>query len=304
MFTAKQILGKVAITIEEDYWSRFKYYDKLVIVEKENSGLYISRKPVPPLIEITDRRYWIPFNIVRPESQGGDVTIVQTTGNEQTVVMSQAAVTAEINRLEQLINRYHPAEFNHTVTVSPTRIYKGVNTLITINVATENNQPVDNITVVVSVNGQGRVNRSFNGTSSCTVGYTTNEACEIIVSITKNGVTTSKTISVTERQSVSMLQFYLGLGQTYNDVTNNVSNAHFIGSNNSIVGNYSVAPYGENEYNYLYLIVPQEAEYNRVVMTYEVELEELSNITLQGNAYKVYRSAEEFENTNYNIVIE
>lgn len=304
MFTAKQILGKVAITIEEDYWSRFKYYDKLVIVEKQDSGLYISRKPVPPLVDITNRHYWIPFNIVRPESQGSDVTIVQTTGNNQNVVMSQAAVTEEINRLERLINRYHPAEFNHTVTVSPIRIFSGIPVPINIEVVTENNQIADNINIVVRENGTKRWDVSQANTNNFSTVYLTSHACTVTVTVTKNGMSASKDINVTERQSVNNLQFYLGLGQTDNDVTNNVSNVHIIGSNNSIVGNYSVVPYGANEYNYLYLIVPQEAEYNRVVMTYAVEFEELSNITLQGNTYKVYRSIEEFENTNYNIVIE
>lgn len=303
MFTAKQILGKVAITIEEDYWSRFKCYDKLVIVEKQDSGLYISRKPVPPLVDITNRHYWIPFNIVRPESQGGDITIVQTTGNDPNVVMSQEAVTEQINRLEQLINRYHPADFNHTFTVNPRFVYSGRHTFVQVNVSTENNQPVDNIRIVISKNGTAHIVQSYNNTNSCVYNFQTDEACTVTATITKNGISVSKSIDITEVQAVDNLQFYLGLGQAYNDVINNVSNAHFIGSNNSIVGNYSVAPYGENEYNYLYLIVPQEAEYNRVVMTYAVEFEELSNITLQGNTYKVYRSAEEFENTNYNIVI-
>ena len=304
MFTAKQILGKVAITIEEDYWSRFKCYDKLVIVEKQDSGLYISRKPVPPLVDITNRHYWIPFNIIRPESQGSDVTIVQTTGNDTSVVMSQAAVTAEINRLEQLINRYHPAEFNHNVDVSPTRIFSGILTPISVIVTTENNQPVDNINVVVTQNGTGTWHASENNTNRLAFGFNTRNACTVTVTITKGGVSISKDISITERQSINTLQFYLGLGQDTDDVVNNSSNAHFIGSNNSIIGNYSIVPYGENEYNYLYLIVPQEAEYNRVVMTYAVTFEELNSITLNGNTYKVYRSVEEIENSNYNLVIE
>lgn len=304
MFTAKQILGKVAITIEEDYWSRFKYYDKLVIVEKENSGLYISRKPVPPLVDITNRHYWIPFNIIRSESQESDVTIVQVTGNNPDVVMSQAAVTEQINRLEQLINRYHPADFNHTVNVSPVRIFSGIATPINVEVVTENNQIVDNINIVIRENGVKRWDVSKNNTNSFNTTYLTRNACTVTVTVTKNSMSVSKDINVTEIQTVESLQFYLGLGQTHSDVINNIANAHFIGSNNSIVGNYSVTAYGENEYNYLYLIVPLGAEYNRVVMTYEVEFEELNNIILPGGTYKVYRSVEEIENIDYNLTIE
>lgn len=52
-------LGKVSITVEKDYWNINKCYDKLVVVEKENDGGYLSRKPVPVGISIYNREYWI-----------------------------------------------------------------------------------------------------------------------------------------------------------------------------------------------------------------------------------------------------
>lgn len=59
-------LGKVAVTIEKDYWSINKDYDKLVIVEiKDIFATYISRKPVPAGTVITDRNYWIPFSSLK-----------------------------------------------------------------------------------------------------------------------------------------------------------------------------------------------------------------------------------------------
>ena len=59
-------LGKVAITIEKDYWNINKDYDKLVIVEiKDIFATYISRKPVPAGTVITDRNYWIPFSSLK-----------------------------------------------------------------------------------------------------------------------------------------------------------------------------------------------------------------------------------------------
>jgi hypothetical protein len=68
MLTQKDNLGKVAVTVEKDYWSINKDYDKLTIVEKEGSfGTYISRKPVPAGKELTDRNYWIPFSSLKEE---------------------------------------------------------------------------------------------------------------------------------------------------------------------------------------------------------------------------------------------
>ncbi len=61
-------LGKVAITVEEGYWSIEKDYDKLTVVEKQGIfGTYISRKPVPAGTELTDRKYWIPFSSLKEE---------------------------------------------------------------------------------------------------------------------------------------------------------------------------------------------------------------------------------------------
>lgn len=61
-------LGKVAITVEKDYWDINKDYDKLTVVEKEGIfGTFISRKPVPAGTELTDRNYWIPFSSVKEE---------------------------------------------------------------------------------------------------------------------------------------------------------------------------------------------------------------------------------------------
>lgn len=62
-------LGKVAITIEENYWSNIKDYDKLTIVEAPGNEYktYISRKPVPAGTVLTNRKYWIPFSSLREE---------------------------------------------------------------------------------------------------------------------------------------------------------------------------------------------------------------------------------------------
>ena len=48
-------LGKVSITVEKEY-------NKLVIVENQKTNTtYISRKPVPVGVDITDREYWTPI---------------------------------------------------------------------------------------------------------------------------------------------------------------------------------------------------------------------------------------------------
>ena len=56
-------LGKASITVEKDYHSSEKEYNKLTIVEEQGAfKTYLSRKPVPVGIELTNREYWIPFS--------------------------------------------------------------------------------------------------------------------------------------------------------------------------------------------------------------------------------------------------
>lgn len=61
-------LGKVAITIEKDYWDINKDYDKLTIVPvKDSLATYISRKPVPAGTVLTNKEYWIKFSSLQEE---------------------------------------------------------------------------------------------------------------------------------------------------------------------------------------------------------------------------------------------
>lgn len=56
-------LGKTSVTVEKDYHSSEKEYNKLTVVEEEGAfKTYLSRKPVPVGIELTNREYWIPFS--------------------------------------------------------------------------------------------------------------------------------------------------------------------------------------------------------------------------------------------------
>lgn len=56
-------LGKVGITVDEQYYNISKSYDRLVIVQNEDDGIcYISRKRVPAgQGQINNREYWIPL---------------------------------------------------------------------------------------------------------------------------------------------------------------------------------------------------------------------------------------------------
>lgn len=51
-------VGKVCLTAE-GYWDREKEYEELsVVTDKETKASYISRKPVPALVDISNNEYW------------------------------------------------------------------------------------------------------------------------------------------------------------------------------------------------------------------------------------------------------
>lgn len=57
-------LGKVSITVEQEYWSPNKSYDRLTVVEEQGThSCYLSRIPVPVPAEgpipLTNRKYWV-----------------------------------------------------------------------------------------------------------------------------------------------------------------------------------------------------------------------------------------------------
>lgn len=56
-------LGKASVTVEKDYHSSEKEYNKLTVVEEQGAfKTYLSRKPVPVGVALTNREYWICFS--------------------------------------------------------------------------------------------------------------------------------------------------------------------------------------------------------------------------------------------------
>lgn len=56
-------LGKASVTVEKDYHSSEKEYNKLTVVEEQGTfKTYLSRKPVPVGVALTNRDYWISFS--------------------------------------------------------------------------------------------------------------------------------------------------------------------------------------------------------------------------------------------------
>lgn len=96
MKLVKEYLGKVSITVEKDYWTSDKSYDRLVIVEVLNVGCYISRKPVPRGTQYDNREYWIRMSknvVLSPSPEPIEFPIVTEFGDNVDVTIAQKTLT-------------------------------------------------------------------------------------------------------------------------------------------------------------------------------------------------------------------
>lgn len=97
-------LGKISITVDKDYYNATKPYDRLVIVEKENDGTYISRQAVPANTSITNREYWIPLVTIN----GSFDYMIETTTEELRNLKADGNLIPGMN--------YMITDYNPTVT--------------------------------------------------------------------------------------------------------------------------------------------------------------------------------------------
>ena len=112
MKLVKEYLGKVSITVEKDYWTSDKSYDRLVIVEVLNVGCYISRKAVPRGAQYDNREYWIRLskNIVLPPSpEPTEFPIVTEFGDSVDVTIAQKTITDKFTEVNTAINNNQTA---------------------------------------------------------------------------------------------------------------------------------------------------------------------------------------------------
>lgn len=106
MNLVKEYLGKVSITVEKDYWSAGKSYDRLVIVEVLNVGAYISRRAVPRGKSYSDREYWIKIGKTSnnpPTPEPTEFPIVTEFGDSVEVAVAQKTITDKLDEIDTAI---------------------------------------------------------------------------------------------------------------------------------------------------------------------------------------------------------
>ena len=139
MEVVKQNLGKVAITVDKNYWDINRYYDRLVIVEVKNEyRTYISRKPVPAGVFITNREFWIPFSSLKEELVANFNAFVNKVNGNETIILQ---ILDNQRSFEQLI-----AQLQNNINVLNARISS-------INTSGDNGEPVEIVTIPTFYSG-------------------------------------------------------------------------------------------------------------------------------------------------------
>lgn len=316
-------LGKVSITVEEDYWSINKDYDKLTIVEKEDIfGTFISRKPVPAGTEITNRKYWIPFSSLKEDIvlrfgevinklnnldvsltekeaeiykamaalTAGGLVLKQTFGDSETVGISQKAITKKIDELQDKIDNLHPGTIGVTINATPNIIYDNENTNVTVVAQLVNQSIAEEIKIFID----DELISTEENVSELTITEIFNQTKVVRVQALQKGFTYENSITV-----IGTKPFYIGSGIAY---TNIVDEEHKQSIKNSPVGTYNINVATDG--HYIFFVVPETMNINNATMGgFEFPLEEPQSVTISDNNYKVYRSSNTYDTGVLNIVL-
>lgn len=316
-------LGKVSITIEEDYWSDKKCYDKLTVVEKQGAfGTYISRKPVPAGIMLTNRKYWIPFSSLKEEIAlrfgefanelnalelsvdqkeaeiykamasltAGGLVLKQTFGDSEIVGISQKTITEKIDDLQDQINRLHPGTLGVIISAIPNVVYDGVETEVTITARMKDGSTTDRIYIKIGE----EIIASADNESELVTTTIVDSSVTIKALAEQQGFTYDSTTNVS-----GVKPFYVGSGTLYTDI---ISDDYKQNIKATPAGTYNVTV--ENNEDYVFFVVPASMTINSATMSgFTFPLQAPQNVIVDGNDYKVYKSSNTYDAGVITIVI-
>jgi len=317
-------LGKVAITVEENYWSLEKDYDKLTIVEQEGVfGTFISRKPVPAGTVLTDRKYWIPFSSLKEEIVlqfnelvnelrdlevsvdekeaeiykaiasivAGGVALKQSFGDSEELGISQKVLTESRDNLQAQIDAIVSEKATVSLTVSPNILIVGERTF-TLTAST--NTTAESIVIK---HGSELIIRGSGKTLSRSITVTQDTAADIPYTAEFTFAGGNKRTATATVYFVNKL--YVGSGAAYTDV---IGDSYAQSARRSPAGTYQVTV--DNDAEYIFFVVPATMSINKATLSgFDFPLESPVNVTIEDVAYKSYRSSNTNDAGTYQIVI-
>ena len=278
-------LGKVSITVEQDYWNINNSYDKLVVVERESTHTcYLSRKPVHPGVSIDNREYWVKF------SKYSDIPyeIVQELGDSYELAVSQRTITANFTSLQNQINQIVDNTLKIDFTLSPNIVFVGDTPTVNINITTD--MTVNDILL----HKDEELIASGSGTS-LTYTDVNEEPLEsnINYSVTCNVNSVNKTVNKTLNV---VNKIYYGAGTNYTDAVTVYS------PSTNPKGQYNVNV--QTSESYIYFNVPSYMDIDNATLSgFDFPLDEPTTVTIDNTEYKSYRSSNTVDSGTYEIII-
>lgn len=317
-------LGKVAVTVEENYWSVEKDYDKLTIVEQEGVfGTFISRKPVPAGIPLTNRTYWIRFSSLKEEIVlqfnelvtelrglevsvdekeaeiykaiasvvAGGVALKQSFGDAEDFGISQKVLTESRDNLQAQIDAIISDKATVSLAVSTGTFIVGERTF-TLTASTNIN--AENIVIKQGSNiiatGSGKTIAQSITVTQATAGSITYTAEFTFAG--ENKRSTTATVYFVNK-------LYVGSGADYTDV---IGDSYAQSARRSPAGTYNVTV-AENA-QYVFFVIPATMSINKATLSgFDFPLDAPVTETIDDVSYKVYRSSNTNDAGTYQIVI-
>lgn len=317
-------LGKVAVTVEENYWSLEKDYDKLTIVEQEGVfGTFISRKPVPAGTPLTNRKYWIRFSSLKEEIvlqfnelvnelRGleltvdekedeiykaiasivvGGVALKQSFGDAEDFGISQKVLTESRDNLQAQIDAIISDKATVSLTASTSTFIVGERTF-TITAST--NTDAENIVIK---QGSNIIATGSGKTIAQTITVTQETAGNIVYTAEFTFAGGNKRTVTTTVYFVNKV--YVGSGAVYTDI---ITDATAVSARRSPAGTYQVTV--NNDAEYIFFIVPATMTINKATLSgFDFPLESPASVTIENVTYKSYSSSNTNDAGTYQIVI-
>ena len=273
----KDNLGKVAITVDKDYWNSTKDYNRLVVVQRSSNSYttYISRKPVPAGTPLTDRNYWIPFSHFQ-EDYADWTNELQRTLNEYKSSVANA-IMFEANK--DFIENGVVTTITFSITVAQ---IPQTNTIIKFY---KNNVLVSTATVLP---------QQFDNTGKYQ--WTDNTSVESLykVEVVVNGNTYVGLWKIN-----IAYDFYIGTGVDHVNIISNPNYKHT--GLNSLAGNYYLTP---SAGDYIYIICINNIVPSNVKLSgFELPIAFYTTTTIDNKEYVVYRSLNTYQAGSFTVTI-
>lgn len=317
-------LGKVAVTVEEDYWSLEKDYDKLTIVEQEGVfGTFISRKPVPAGTPLTNRTYWIRFSSLKEEIVlqfneivnelrglevsvdekeaeiykaiasvvAGGVALKQSFGDAEDFGISQKVLTESRDNLQAQIDAIVSDKATVSLAVSTGTFIVGERTFtLTANASI-------NAESIVIKQGDNLIATGSGKSIAQTITVTQSTAGSIVYTAEFTFAGENKRSTTATVYFVNKL--YVGSGAVYTDVT---GDSYAQSARRSPAGTYNITV-AENA-QYVFFVIPATMSINKATLSgFDFPLDAPVTETIDDVSYKVYRSSNTNDAGTYQIVI-